>query len=56
MDAEVLDLVEWDGLILAGSLVGRLVALGVGAERPQVHLARRDGSYRVNHNGNEGIL
>ena len=56
MDAKVFDLVERDGLVLAGPLVGRLVPLGVGAERPQVHLARRDGPHRVDDDGHEGVL
>ena len=56
VDAKVFDLVERDGLVLAGPLVGRLVPLGVGAERPQVHLARRDGPHRVDDDGHEGVL
>ena len=40
VDAKVLNLVERNCLVLAGLLIRRLVALGICAECPEIHLAK----------------
>ena len=54
--AEVFNLVEGDRLVLGGIIVRGLVALGVGPEGAQVHLARGDRPDRVHYDRDERVL
>ena len=56
VDTKVLDLVQGNGLVLTGALVWWLVTLGVGSEGSQVDFPCGDCSYRVDNNGDKGIL
>ena len=56
VDTKVLDLVQGNCLILTGALVWGLVTLGVGSEGSQVDFPSGDGPYRVDNNGDKGIL
>ena len=56
MHPEVFNLVEWDRLVLGGVIVRGLVALGVGPEGAQVHLAGGDRPDRVHYDRDERVL
>ena len=56
MNPEILNFVEGNGLVLAGLLLGGLVALREGSEGPDVDFARGNGSDGIDHNGHKGVL
>ena len=56
VDTEILNLVEWNGLVLGRSLVRGLVTFGVCSEGAQVDFSRRYCPDRIHHNGDKRIL
>ena len=56
VDAKVLDLVEGDGLVFGGRVIGGLVALGVGAKSADVDFAGGNGAHRIDNDGHPGVL
>ena len=56
MHTEILNFVQRNSLIFAWAFIWRLVTFGVGSEGSQANLSSRNGTNRVNHNGNKWIL
>merc|ERR1711939_9215 len=54
--AKVLDLRQWDRLVVRGAGAWRRIALGVRAERADVNAPSRDRTVRVNDDGEEWVF
>ena len=56
MHTKILNFVQRNSLIFAWAFIWRLVTFGVGSEGSQANFSSRNGTNRVNHNGNKWIL